>query len=63
MTDAPACTVRQCDEPGCEHEAVIQVGASRACYEHALERGNRIRASKGKPPILIDEEGRSHVRH
>jgi hypothetical protein len=54
---------RRCDEPGCSEWAAVHVGAERACYPHALERGNRIRAARGLPPVVFDDEGASHVRN
>ena len=50
-----------CDVPDCTSAAVIHVGDEKRCYRHALERANEIRRAAGKPPIVVDEEGRAHV--
>jgi hypothetical protein len=62
-SSTPTARAWTCDEPGCDSAAVIGVGSSRACYDHALERGNRLRAARGLPPVVVDEEGGAHVRH
>lgn len=51
-----------CDVQGCDAPVAVQVGEERRCYVHALERGNAIRAERGLPPLVIDEEGNAHVR-
>jgi hypothetical protein len=66
MSETPTKTTEApgwlCDEPGCHAAAAIGVGGRRACYQHALERGNASRAVRGLPPVVITEEGELHVR-
>jgi hypothetical protein len=52
----------RCDVTGCQEEMCIRIDGEQRCYDHALERGNEIRASKGLPPIVVDDEGDVHVR-
>lgn len=58
--DCPPAILR-CDVPGCREEIAVKVGCEQRCYEHALEKGNEMRAARGLPPIICDEEGDTHV--
>lgn len=61
MPDLPPQPLR-CAVPNCPEEMQIRVGGEQRCYAHALERANEVRALKGLPPIVIDDEGGVHVR-
>ena len=52
----------RCDVPGCPEEMCIRLDGEQRCYDHALERGNEIRAQRGLPPVVIDDDGGVHVR-
>ena len=47
----------RCDVPGCHEEIAIRIGGEQRCYQHALKRGNELRASRGLPPVTVDEQG------
>ena len=52
----------RCDVPGCRADWVVKRGGEQRCYEHALARGNELRAQRGLPPVTFDDEGNKHVR-
>jgi hypothetical protein len=47
--------------PGCQAEVAVKCGDEQRCYAHALQRGNEIRAERGLPPIIFDDEGSAYV--
>lgn len=53
--------ILRCDVPACHEEIAVKVGGEQRCYQHAMERGNEIRESRGLPPIMFDDEGDRHV--
>ena len=41
----------------------MRIGNEQRCYQHALERGNELRAGRGLAPVTVDDQGGVHVVH